>query len=66
MEVDGKQQIAQSCAIARYLARQYKLAGKDDLEAAQVDSIADLHKDVGAKLQPFFMVVAGRAEGLYD
>lgn len=49
--------------MARYLARQYKLAGKDDLEAAQVDSIADLQKDVGAKLQPYFAVVAGRAEG---
>jgi glutathione S-transferase len=35
LEVDGVQ-ISQSCAIARYLARQFNLAGIDDLEAAQV------------------------------
>jgi len=65
LEVDGKQ-IAQSAAIARYLARQFKLAGKDDLEQAYVDSIADFQKDVGSKLQPYFAVVAGRAEGNKD
>jgi hypothetical protein len=52
--------------MARYLARKYKLAGIDDLEAAQVDSIADLQKDIGSALQPYFAVVAGRVEGDKD
>lgn len=44
LEVDGKQ-LAQSYAIARYLARQHGLAGQDDWEQAQVDMYADCVKD---------------------
>ncbi|KAK6024243.1 glutathione S-transferase protein [Ostertagia ostertagi] len=44
LEVDGKQ-LAQSHAIARYLARSFGLAGKSAWEEAIVDSIADLCKD---------------------
>jgi glutathione S-transferase len=62
LEVDGKQ-LAQSCAIARYLARKFNLAGKDEFEQAHVDSIADLQKDVYSKVQQYFGVVAGRVEG---
>ncbi len=36
LEVNG-QKLAQSNAIARYLARQHGLAGKDDWEQAQTD-----------------------------
>jgi hypothetical protein len=62
LEVDGKQ-ISQSCAMARYLARQYKLAGKDALEEAYVDSIADYHKDSNSAIGPHFGVIAGRVPG---
>ncbi|XP_057368616.1 glutathione S-transferase 1-like [Daphnia carinata] len=44
LEVDGKP-LSQSYAIARYVARQHGLAGKDDWEQAQVDMYADCIKD---------------------
>jgi glutathione S-transferase len=56
LEVDGKP-LAQSCAIARYLARKFNLAGKDEFEQAYVDSIADLQKDLYSKLAPVFGAV---------
>ncbi len=40
LEVDG-QVLAQSNAIARYLARKHGLAGKDEWEQAQADMYAD-------------------------
>lgn len=40
LEVDG-QQIAQSNAIARYLARKYGLVGADEWEAMQCDVLVD-------------------------
>lgn len=40
-----------------------ELAGKDDLEAAKIDSVADLQKDMGSPLGPYFAVASGRAEG---
>ena len=44
LEVDGKQ-VAQSMAIARFLARRYKLAGKNELEEAEADAIVDCISD---------------------
>ena len=44
LEVGGKH-LAQSYAIARYLARQHGLAGENDWEQAQVDMYADCIKD---------------------
>jgi glutathione S-transferase len=44
LEFEGKQ-ITQSLAITRYLARRYKLVGKDDFEAAKCDELADGAKD---------------------
>ena len=38
LEVDGKT-IAQSMSIARFLARRYKLSGKNELEEAEADMI---------------------------
>ena len=40
LEVDGKM-LAQSNTIARYLARQHGLAGKDEWEQSQADAYAD-------------------------
>lgn len=45
LEIDGKT-FCQSNAIARYLARKFKLAGKTDLEELQVDMIIDCFEDI--------------------
>jgi hypothetical protein len=45
LEVDG-QVLAQSNAIARYLARKHGLAGKDEWEQAQADMYADNINDL--------------------
>jgi len=65
LEVDGVQ-IAQSYAIARFLARRHGLAGEDDVESAILDSIADAQRDFGTQAQPYFAVVAGGKEGDKD
>ena len=48
LEIDGTKMLGQSHTVARYLARQHGLAGKNDWEAAQadmyVDCIYDLHR----------------------
>jgi glutathione S-transferase len=49
LEVDG-QVLAQSNAIARYLARKYGLAGKDEWEQAQTDMyIENIHDLLNGK-----------------
>lgn len=45
LELDGKL-IGQSNAIARYLARQYDLVGKDEKEALQCDAMVDTLGDL--------------------
>ena len=45
LEVDGKM-LAQSRAIARYLAKKCDLAGKDEWEQAQVDMYVDCVDDI--------------------
>lgn len=45
LEVDGKQ-IGQSNAVARYLARQYNLTGKNEWEALQCDALVDTLGDL--------------------
>ena len=45
LEVDGVK-IPQSVSIARFLAKQFHLAGKDNLEQAKVDAVADTISDV--------------------
>ncbi|KAI6184852.1 GST protein [Aphelenchoides bicaudatus] len=62
LEVDGKQ-LHQSCAIGRYLAKQFNLAGRDDFEAAQVDGVADFQKEVWTALTPYLSVAFGYSEG---
>ena len=44
LEVDGKT-IGQSMTIARFLARRYNLAGKNDLEEAEADMLVDSMTD---------------------
>ncbi|PIO71456.1 glutathione S-transferase protein [Teladorsagia circumcincta] len=58
LEVDGKQ-LAQSHAIARYLARQFGYAGKNTWEEALVDSIASQYKDYIEEVKTFYRVVVG-------
>lgn len=52
LEIDGKK-INQSTAIARYVAKQVGLAGKNDLEALEIDAIVDTIHDIRAKLAAF-------------
>lgn len=53
LEVDGKI-LAQSNTFCRYLAKQFKLAGKDDWESAQCDSLVDGVNDILGKLAPLY------------
>ncbi|KAI1709687.1 putative glutathione S-transferase 5 [Ditylenchus destructor] len=62
LEVDGKQ-LAECYAIARFLALQYDLAGRDAWERAKVDEIADFHKDVAREIAPYFQTKRGYREG---
>uniref|UniRef100_A0A914EEU7 glutathione transferase n=1 Tax=Acrobeloides nanus TaxID=290746 RepID=A0A914EEU7_9BILA len=62
LEVDGKP-LAQSYAINRFLARKYGLAGKDDWEASQLDSIADFKTDFQIEIRPYLIVAVGMAQG---
>lgn len=57
LEIDGKQ-YAQSVALARYLAKQVGLAGKDDLENLQIDMAVDLFTDFrqSKSLSPFLVL----------
>lgn len=62
LEVDGKV-LAQSGAIARYLAREFGLNGKTAWEEAQVNSLADQFKDYFTEARPYFVVKMGFAQG---
>lgn len=53
LEVDGTQ-ICQSYVIAEYLAKQFGLAGKNDLEQAQAAMIAQCAEDAYKPLFPIF------------
>uniref|UniRef100_A0A914LSU1 glutathione transferase n=1 Tax=Meloidogyne incognita TaxID=6306 RepID=A0A914LSU1_MELIC len=60
--VDGKP-LTYCHTIARYLARQFGLSGRDNWEQAKVDEISDFHADVAMDLQPYMYVVAGFHQG---
>ncbi|CAF4173550.1 unnamed protein product, partial [Adineta steineri] len=51
LEVDGVK-LPQSMSIARFLAKQFNLAGKDNLEQAKVDTVVDTMIDAMDKLGP--------------
>lgn len=76
LEVDG-QQLPQSYAISRFLAREFSqfqeliiskgsrsdLAGQNEWEEALVDSLADQFKDLKEEVRPYFIVSVGFGEG---
>jgi glutathione S-transferase len=51
LEIDGIK-LPQSMTIARFLARQFHLAGKDNLEQAKVEAVADTATDLLNKFGP--------------
>ncbi|CAF1104658.1 unnamed protein product [Adineta ricciae] len=53
LEVDGVK-LPQSAAIARFLAKRFNLAGKDDFEQAQVDAVVDTMYDLLKAFLPIF------------
>ncbi|CAJ0605917.1 unnamed protein product [Cylicocyclus nassatus] len=65
LDIDGKQ-LAQSAAIARFLARKFGFAGKTPYEEAVVDSIVDQFKDFTAEIRPSLRVVMGFEQGDKD
>lgn len=46
LELPDGTQIPQSLTIARYVARENGLAGKDNLESAKIDAVADTQRDM--------------------
>ncbi|CAF1468381.1 unnamed protein product [Adineta ricciae] len=54
LDVDGVK-LPQSMAIARFLSKQFQLAGKDNLEQAKVDAIVDTSIDLATKYIPIHM-----------
>ncbi|CAJ0605915.1 unnamed protein product [Cylicocyclus nassatus] len=65
LEVDGVQ-LAQSHAIARFLARKFGLTPKCPFEEALVDSIMDQYKDFQNEIRPLFRVWMGFEKGDAD
>ncbi|CAJ0932389.1 unnamed protein product, partial [Mesorhabditis belari] len=65
LEVDGTM-IAQSITIARFLARRFGYIGANDIEAAQIDSLADVIMDYHNEQKHFFPVLMGRMPGDKD
>jgi len=51
LEVDGVK-LPQSLSIARFVAKQFHLAGKDNLEQAKVDVVIDTIADANAEFAP--------------
>ncbi|PIC30025.1 hypothetical protein B9Z55_021407 [Caenorhabditis nigoni] len=65
LTIDGKP-LAQSHAMARYLAREFGINGKTHFEEAQVNSLADQFKDYYAEARPYLAVKLGYTEGDAD
>jgi len=62
LEIDGKP-LPESFAIFRYLSTKFGLAGKDDYEHAYVDAIGNFYRDFLTEARPYFIILAGFAEG---
>ncbi|CAF0928779.1 unnamed protein product [Didymodactylos carnosus] len=54
LELENGLQLPQSLAVARYLARENNLAGKNNLESAQIDAVIDTQLDTYNKFLPQF------------
>jgi glutathione S-transferase len=53
LEIDGVQ-VAQTKAIARYLGKEFNMAGRNNLESAKADMLVEGAEDVGAHMRPVF------------
>ncbi|GMR47239.1 hypothetical protein PMAYCL1PPCAC_17434, partial [Pristionchus mayeri] len=62
LEVDGVK-IAQTLAILRYLAKEFGLAGPDNLTCARADALCDQMADYVMAFMPWHMVNKGFAKG---
>uniref|UniRef100_A0A914NXE9 glutathione transferase n=1 Tax=Panagrolaimus davidi TaxID=227884 RepID=A0A914NXE9_9BILA len=62
LDVDNER-IYESLALTRYLGRKFNLAGKDEMESAQINSIVDTCKDFFDEVQSYLSVKRGRSEG---
>jgi len=66
LEIDGKQ-VCQSHTIARYLARQFKLNGKSDFEAALADQYVDIIYDLtNGAMDPYHEKDPEKRKQLFD
>jgi glutathione S-transferase len=66
LEIDGgKHLLAQSTAIARYLAKQFHLTGANDLEAAEADMYVDGLGDLQTHLRPVQRAKRQKEENVY-
>ncbi|KAK3611305.1 hypothetical protein CHS0354_015722 [Potamilus streckersoni] len=55
LEIDGKTQLCQSMAIARYIAREFKMYGKSSTEAFYIDEIIETVNDLSqSNIQAMF------------
>ncbi|CAJ0605672.1 unnamed protein product [Cylicocyclus nassatus] len=62
LEIDG-QQLAQSKAICRFLARKFGYTGKTPFEEALVDSLADQYADYRVEIKPWWRAAIGESDG---
>uniref|UniRef100_A0AC34G0X4 Glutathione S-transferase n=1 Tax=Panagrolaimus sp. ES5 TaxID=591445 RepID=A0AC34G0X4_9BILA len=62
LDVDDER-VYESAALTRYLGHIFGLAGKDEMEDAQIDSIVDTYKDFFADARIYHSVKRGRVEG---
>merc|ERR1719424_1559756 len=46
LTIDGKEQVGQSKAVERYLAKALNLAGSSDVQAAQCDQVGETVRDI--------------------
>ncbi|CAJ0598691.1 unnamed protein product [Cylicocyclus nassatus] len=63
---DKTRKLAQSFAIARFLAKQFGLSPKCPFEEALVDSLMDQYKDFHNEVLPLLKVLMGFAQGDVD
>ncbi|KAJ1370327.1 hypothetical protein KIN20_032024 [Parelaphostrongylus tenuis] len=65
LEIDGEE-LAESQAINRYLARTFGFAGKTPIEEAIVDSLGDQFSEYRGQIKPYLFVLFGFASGDLD
>jgi len=63
--IDGKN-LAEEFTILRYLGKKHDLCGKNDWDAAEIDMIADMFKDITYSISPYLKVIVGKVKGDID